>query len=247
VLHSKEQLDKMLVLQDVSIKVEDKELLNNVNLEFGPGIHFIVGPNGAGKSTLAHAIMANPKYNTSGSIVYNDTALDDLATWERAQLGLFISFQNPTPIEGLSNFRLIKEAMDMGTTSSIMDKLNGFRALAKELNLPEGWDKKELNVEASGGEKKKNELIQMKMLDPAVAILDEPDSGLDVDAINSLIEQLQDFNSKDKTIIIVSHYEKLLKSFEPTTVTVVANGTTSQTTDASVVDKVLSDGFKDFV
>ena len=135
----------------------------------------------------------------------------------------------------------------MGTTSSIMDKLNGFRGLAKELNLPEGWDKKELNVEASGGEKKKNELIQMKMLDPAVAILDEPDSGLDVDAINSLIEQLQDFNSKDKTIIIVSHYEKLLKSFEPTTVTVVANGTTSQTTDASVVDKVLSDGFKDFV
>jgi Fe-S cluster assembly ATP-binding protein len=237
----------MLVLQDVSIKVEDKELLNNVNLEFGPGIHFIVGPNGAGKSTLAHAIMANPKYNTSGGIVYNDTALDDLATWERAQLGLFISFQNPTPIEGLSNFRLIKEAMDMGTTSSIMDKLNGFRGLAKELNLPEGWDKKELNVEASGGEKKKNELIQMKMLDPAVAILDEPDSGLDVDAINSLIEQLQDFNSKDKTIIIVSHYEKLLKSFEPTTVTVVANGTTSQTTDASVVDKVLSDGFKDFV
>lgn len=237
----------MLVLQDVSIKVEDKELLNNVNLEFGPGIHFIVGPNGAGKSTLAHAIMANPKYNITGGIVYNDTALDDLATWERAQLGLFISFQNPTPIEGLSNFRLIKEAMDMGTTSSIMDKLNGFRGLAKELNLPEGWDKKELNVEASGGEKKKNELIQMKMLDPAVAILDEPDSGLDVDAINSLIEQLQDFNSKDKTIIIVSHYEKLLKSFEPTTVTVVANGTTSQTTDASVVDKVLSDGFKDFV
>ena len=237
----------MLVLQDVSIKVEDKELLNNVNLEFGPGIHFIVGPNGAGKSTLAHAIMANPKYNTSGGIVYNDTVLDNLATWERAQLGLFISFQNPTPIEGLSNFRLIKEAMDMGTTSSIMDKLNGFRGLAKELNLPEGWDKKELNVEASGGEKKKNELIQMKMLDPAVAILDEPDSGLDVDAINSLIEQLQDFNRKDKTIIIVSHYEKLLKSFEPTTVTVVANGTTSQTTDASVVDKVLSDGFKDFV
>ncbi len=236
----------MLVLQDVSIKTEGKELLNNVNLEFGPGIHFIVGPNGAGKSTLAHAIMANPKYDITGGMMYEDTALDDLTTWERAQLGLFISFQNPTPIEGLSNFRLIKEAMDMGTTSSIMDKLNGFRGLAKELNLPEGWDKKELNVQASGGEKKKNELIQMKMLDPTVAILDEPDSGLDVDAINSLIEQLKDFISDDKTIIIVSHYEKLLKSFEPTTVTVVANGTTSQTTDANVVTKVLSDGFKDF-
>jgi Fe-S cluster assembly ATP-binding protein len=136
--------------------------------------------------------------------------------------------------------------MNMGTTSSIMDKLNGFRGLAKELNLPDGWDKKELNVQASGGEKKKNELIQMKMLDPNVAILDEPDSGLDVDAINSLIEQLADFNNEDKTIIIVSHYEKLLKSFEPSTVTVVANGTATQTTDVSVVTKVLSDGFKDF-
>lgn len=238
----------MLVLQDVGIKTEGKELLNNVNLEFGPGIHFIVGPNGAGKSTLAHAIMANPKYEITGGMLYKDTALDDLATWERAQLGMFLSFQNPTPIEGLSNFRLIKEAMDMGTTSSIMDKLSGFRGIARELNLPEGWDKKELNVEASGGEKKKNELIQMKMLDPSVAILDEPDSGLDVDAINSLIEQLKDFNSDDKTIIIVSHYEKLLKSFEPTTVTVVANGTTTQTTDAcyNVVNKVLAFGFKDF-
>jgi Fe-S cluster assembly ATP-binding protein len=190
--------------------------------------------------------MSNPKYDITGGMKYNDTQLDELATWERAQLGIFLSFQNPTPIEGMSNFRLIKEAMNMGTTSSIMDKLNGFRGLAKELNLPEGWDKKELNVQASGGEKKKNELIQMKMLDPSVAILDEPDSGLDVDAINSLIEQLADFNNKDKTIIIVSHYEKLLKSFEPSTVTVVANGTATQTTDVSVVTKVLSDGFKDF-
>jgi Fe-S cluster assembly ATP-binding protein len=190
--------------------------------------------------------MSNPKYDITGGMKYNDTQLDELATWERAQLGIFLSFQNPTPIEGMSNFRLIKEAMNMGTTSSIMDKLNGFRGLAKELNLPEGWDKKELNVQASGGEKKKNELIQMKMLDPSVAILDEPDSGLDVDAINSLIEQLADFNNEDKTIIIVSHYEKLLKSFEPSTVTVVANGTATQTTDVSVVTKVLSDGFKDF-
>jgi len=134
----------------------------------------------------------------------------------------------------------------MGSTGSIMDKLNGFRGLARDLNLPEGWDKKELNVQASGGEKKKNELIQLSMLDPQVAILDEPDSGLDVDAINDLIEQLQQFAAEDKTIIIISHYEKLLKSFVPTTVTVVANGTTHQTTDITTVDRVLADGFKDF-
>lgn len=236
----------MLVLQDVSIATEGKEILSNVNLEFGPGIHFIVGPNGAGKSTLAHAVMSNPSYKIEGGLSFNDQDLTELATWERAQLGIFLSFQNPTPIEGLSNFRLIKEALAMGSTSSIMDKLNGFRGLARDLNLPEGWDKKELNVQASGGEKKKNELIQLSMLDPQVAILDEPDSGLDVDAINDLIEQLQQFAAEDKTIIIISHYEKLLKSFVPTTVTVVANGTTHQTTDITTVDRVLADGFKDF-
>ncbi len=236
----------MLVLQDVTIASEEKEILNNVNLEFGPGIHFIVGPNGAGKSTLAHAIMSNPSYKIEGGLSFNDQDLTELATWERAQLGIFLSFQNPTPIEGLSNFRLIKEALAMGSTGSIMDKLNGFRGLARDLNLPEGWDKKELNVQASGGEKKKNELIQLSMLDPQVAILDEPDSGLDVDAINDLIEQLQQFAAEDKTIIIISHYEKLLKSFVPTTVTVVANGTTHQTTDITTVDRVLADGFKDF-
>lgn len=236
----------MLVLQDVSIATEGKEILNNVNLEFGPGVHFIVGPNGAGKSTLAHAIMANPKYEVGGAMKLGDTELTKLATWERAQLGLFLSFQNPTPIEGMSNFRLVKEALKMDSTKTIMDELHGFRGLARDLGLPSDWDKKELNVQASGGEKKKNELIQLSMLNPDVAILDEPDSGLDVDAINDLIAQLNNFVDTDKTVIIISHYEKLLKSFKPTTVTIVANNTTTQTTDIKTVDKVLADGFKDF-
>jgi Fe-S cluster assembly ATP-binding protein len=235
----------MLVLKNLSVTTEDKEILKDVNLEFGPGIHFIVGPNGAGKSTLAHALMANPKYEIGGEITLGDTSLTELNTYERAQLGLFLSFQNPTPIEGLSNFRLIKEVLDLKTTATIMNKLNGFRGLAKDLNLPSDWDKKELNVQASGGEKKKNELIQMTMLDPSVAILDEPDSGLDVDAINDLITQLQKFNDGIKTVIIVSHYEKLLKSFTPESVTVVANGTAVQQ-DSYVIDDVLTKGFKQY-
>ena len=206
----------MLVLKNLSVTTEDKEILKDVNLEFGPGIHFIVGPNGAGKSTLAHALMANPKYEIGGEIALGD-----------------------------SNFRLIKEVLDLKTTATIMNKLNGFRGLAKDLNLPSDWDKKELNVQASGGEKKKNELIQMTMLDPSVAILDEPDSGLDVDAINDLITQLQKFNDGIKTVIIVSHYEKLLKSFTPESVTVVANGTAVQQ-DSYVIDDVLTKGFKQY-
>jgi Fe-S cluster assembly ATP-binding protein len=189
--------------------------------------------------------MANPKYEIGGEIALGDTSLTELNTYERAQLGLFLSFQNPTPIEGLSNFRLIKEVLDLKTTATIMNKLNGFRGLAKDLNLPSDWDKKELNVQASGGEKKKNELIQMTMLDPSVAILDEPDSGLDVDAINDLITQLQKFNDGIKTVIIVSHYEKLLKSFTPESVTVVANGTAVQQ-DSYVIDDVLTKGFKQY-
>lgn len=237
----------MLVLQDVTVSTDDKQILQDVNLDFGPGVHFIVGPNGAGKSTLAHAIMANPKYIVTGGMAVNGKEFSDLPTHERAQLGLFLSFQSPTPIEGLSNFRLVKETLSLSNTSDIMDELNGFRGLAKELGLPEKWDKKELNVHASGGEKKKNELIQMIMMDSNVAILDEPDSGLDVDAINVLIDKIKWFAQKEnKTIIIISHYEKLLKSFDPATITVVANGTTSQTTSVDVVDKILTEGFKDY-
>lgn len=237
----------MLVLQDVTISTDDKQILKDVNLDFGPGVHFIVGPNGAGKSTLAHAIMANPKYTVTGGMAINGEEFSNLPTHERAQLGLFLSFQNPTPIEGISNFKLIKETLALNDTSLIMDRLNGFRGLADDLNLPAGWDKKELNVHASGGEKKKNELIQMIMMDSNVAILDEPDSGLDVDAINVLIDKIKWFAEKEnKTVIIISHYEKLLKSFVPATITVVANGTTSQTTSVDVVDKILSEGFKDY-
>ena len=120
----------MLVLQDVSIKADNKSILNQINLEFGPGVHFIVGPNGAGKSTLAHAFMDNPKYEISGGMSLNGTEFSDLPTHERAQLGLFLSFQNPTPIEGLSNFKLVKEALALNDTTTIMDELNGFRGLA---------------------------------------------------------------------------------------------------------------------
>lgn len=235
----------MLVLQDVAVQTDGKIILDNINLEFGPGVHFIVGPNGAGKSTLAHAIMSNPKYIVAGSMKLNEQDFSDMPTHERAKLGLFLSFQSPTPIEGLSNFKLIKEALELDSTTKIMDKLNGFKGLAKDLNLPNGWDKKDLNVHASGGEKKKNELIQMVMLDPQVAILDEPDSGLDVDAINDLIKQLQLFAKEDKIVIVISHYEKLLKSFTPSTVTVVSDGTAKQTTSSNVVEHILAHGFKE--
>lgn len=240
----------ILKIKDLKVSVNSNTVLEDVNLEFGTGIHFIMGPNGAGKSTLGHAIMGNPLYDVSGEIVLNrihDENLLDYETYVRAQKGIFLSFQNPTPIEGLSNYQLIKQAMSY-ELKEIQDSLNGFRGLAKDFNLPDKWDQRSLNVDASGGEKKKNELIQMVMLNPSIAILDEPDSGLDIDSINTLIKTISEFSKKEeKCVIIISHYEKLLTSFEPETVTVVSNNTTNQYTNNSVITEILSNGFSKYV
>ena len=239
----------MLKLENISISREQTKILDNVNLEFSTGVHFIMGPNGAGKSTLAHAIMGNPLYDIAGTVLHNNRDITDEPTHIRAQEGIFLSFQNPTPIQGLSNFQLIKNMIGprADSTKSIATSLNAFRGLAKDFNLSHGWDKLDLNVHASGGEKKKNELIQMLMFDPSVAILDEPDSGLDIDSINLLIKTLKDFTkNNNKCLIVISHYEKLLTSLQPTTVSVVANNTATQFTDTSVVKDICTNGFKQY-
>ena len=214
----------MLVIQDLSIRVDDTytHILSNLTLEYGPGVHIIMGPNGVGKSTFAHALMGNPNYETEGAVEFNGKDLLSMETYERARAGLFISFQTPTPIEGLSNFQFIKQAMaSLEKNESIKENLLAFRNNANDLGLGAEWDKKQLNVEASGGEKKKNELIQLEMLDPKVAILDEPDSGLDIDAIKVLVEKLRAFVDKgDKTLIIVSHYAELITKLSPDTLTI---------------------------
>ena len=175
----------MLVTQEFSIRVDGYyPILNDMNLEFGPGVHVIMGPNGVGKSTFAHALMGSPTLGTHRAVQLNGKDLLAMETYERARAGLFVGFQNPTPIEGLSNFQFMRQSLNsLNSNIKINESLSLFRTLADDLGLPEGWDKKQLNVEASGGEKKKNELIQLELLDPQVAILDEPDSGLDVEQI----------------------------------------------------------------
>lgn len=237
----------MLELKNFSVSADSKPILENLNLEFGPGFHFVLGPNGAGKSTLAHSILANPKYTVTGDLIYNNENINDVPTHLRAQEGIFLSFQNPTPIEGLSNFQMIRQMLQHRIGFKLQDALHGFRGLAEEFNLPRNWDKEQLNVFASGGEKKKNELIQMIMSDPSVVILDEPDSGLDIDSINLLIDRLKFFTrNNDRCVIIISHYEKLLRSFTPNSVTIVSDKKATQHFTNDIVDKIFKEGFKQY-
>lgn len=240
----------MLVIQDLSIRVDDTytHILSNLTLEYGPGVHIIMGPNGVGKSTFAHALMGNSNYQVEGGATLNGKDLLDMETYERAQAGLFVSFQNPTPIQGLSNFQFVKQCLTAKNGPiSIKDNLLKFRELANDLGLGSEWDKKQLNLEASGGEKKKNELIQLDMLDPQVAILDEPDSGLDVDAIKVLVEKLNEFANKDgKCLIIISHYAELIKKLNPNTLTIIEKtGYAKQTDNIDIAYNILENGFED--
>ena len=236
----------MLVTQEFTVKVDGNIILNDLTLEYGPGIHVIMGPNGVGKSTFAHALMGNPNYDTEGAVEFYGKDLLAMETYERARAGLFISFQTPTPIEGLSNFQFIRQAMvSLNKNNNIKENLSNFRQSATDLGLGSEWDKKQLNLEASGGEKKKNELIQLEMLDPKLAILDEPDSGLDIDAIKVLVEKLRLFVDKgDKTLIIVSHYAELITKLSPDTLTVLdKQGNAKQTEDIQVAYDILENGF----
>ena len=137
----------MLVTQEFTIKVQDEIILDNINLQFGPGIHIVMGPNGVGKSTFAHALMGNPVYQTEGAAQLNGKDLLSMETFERAEAGLFLGFQTPTTIEGLSNFQLINQVLNKQENYSLLDNLNKFKELSNNFNLPDKWDKKQLNVE----------------------------------------------------------------------------------------------------
>lgn len=202
-------------------KLNVNNVLNDIDMSFERGKTYVVmGSNGVGKSTLLHAIMGRPDLEVTGDILLDDVLISDKEVHERAQAGLFLGFQSPTSIPGLSNFQMLKQALNI-SGSDIVTKLKQFKELSSELSLPEQWDRKSINTDASGGEKKKNELIQMNMLDVSVAMLDEPDSGLDVDGIDNLIQSLNDWKSPDRTLVVVTHYEKLIYGLQPDVINVL--------------------------
>ena len=190
-------MSKLLEIQGLHVNVGEKEILHGVDLSVGAGeTHVIMGPNGAGKSTLGHALMGNPNYAiTEGTIRFNDRDLTEESATDRAKAGMFLSFQNPIEVPGISLSNFIRNALDQRTGKRV--RLWDFRKnLEKQMQLL-GMDKsyadRDLNVGFSGGEKKKAEILQMLMLNPALAILDETDSGLDVDAVRIVSEGVKEF------------------------------------------------------
>lgn len=244
----------MLQIKNLHASVEDKEILKGVNLTIGPGeIHAVMGPNGAGKSTLAAVLTGRPGYTvTEGSVTFMGKDLLAMAPEERAWAGLFLSFQYPIEIPGVTITAFMKAAVNAKRRANGLEELKAgeFLKLQKEkmafLKMKPEFAKREVNVGFSGGEKKRNEIFQMAMLDPSLSILDETDSGLDVDALKIVADGVNALRSPEKSAIIVTHYHKLLEYVQPDFVHVLKDGRIVKTGGRELIDAIESEGFDQF-
>ena len=222
----------MLEIKNLHAKVEDKAILNGINLSVNAGeVHAIMGPNGSGKSTLSSVIAGKDEYEvTEGEIFLNKEDLDDLAPEDRAHKGIFMSFQYPVEIPGVSVTNFIKTAINETRKANgkkelpAKDMLKKIRETAKLLEIDRKFLSRSLNEGFSGGEKKRNEIFQMAMLEPKLAILDETDSGLDIDALKIVANGVNKLKSKDNAVIVITHYQRLLEYIVPDFVHVLHNG-----------------------
>ena len=237
----------LLTIKDLSARVGDKEILKNINLNINYGeVHVIMGPNGSGKSTLANVILNNPQYETtSGDILLDGESIMDLSTDKRAKKGIFMSFQNPMEVSGISVENFIRSAKIAKTDENI-----GFLEFREELEdnmdileFDHGYSSRYLNVGFSGGEKKKNEILQMLMLKPKLAILDETDSGLDVDAVRIVSKGVKEFLNENNSVIVITHHKEILKEVKPDFVHVIMDGTIVKEGSSELLDQIEEKGF----
>lgn len=239
--------ESLLKIENLQTTVEDKLIINGLDLKVNLGeIHVIMGPNGAGKSTLANALMGHPKYtNVGGTVEFQGTPMDDLKVDERAKKGLFLSFQYPEEIPGITveNFLRTAKASITGEKQSVIKFSKGLMEKMDQLGMDRAYAKRYLNQGFSGGEKKKNEILQMLVLEPTLAILDETDSGLDVDAIKIVAEGVKTFASKNNSIIIITHYNKLLSYVEPDFVHILKDGKIIRTGGKELATQIDEEGF----
>jgi Fe-S cluster assembly ATP-binding protein len=241
-------MKKLLHIKSLSVSVEEKSILKGLSLKIQPGeIHALMGPNGSGKSTLANSLMGHPKYKiTKGKVSINGTDITNVPVNEKAKLGLFLSMQYPPEIGGITVNNFLRNAWQ-GIKSEKISSLDFFRMLQKKmklLKLEDSFAQRQLNVGFSGGEKKKMEILQMLVLEPQYVILDETDSGLDVDALKTIGKAIN-WLKKEKNIgiLVITHYARFLHHIVPDYVHVMSKGKIIESGDKKLAQRIEKKGF----
>jgi Fe-S cluster assembly ATP-binding protein len=241
----------MLKVNGLHVTVDGKEILKGLTLEVGAGeVHAIMGPNGSGKSTLAHVLAGRPGYEiTSGSVTFEGRDLLALAPEERARAGLFLGFQYPVEIPGVNNVYLLKAAINAARKERGLPEVDAFEFLGlvrekmKLMHMEEGFLSRGVNEGFSGGEKKRNEILQMLVLEPRLAVLDETDSGLDIDALKVVANGVNQLRSPERTFLLVTHYQRLLEYIVPDFVHVLVRGKIARSGDRTLALELEKRGY----
>ncbi len=241
----------MLSLKDLKASINDKPIIKGLNLEIKPGeVHAIMGPNGSGKSTLANVLSGKSGYEISGNLTYQNQNLKEIPIEERAQKGIFLAFQYPLEIPGVNTSNFLKTSLNSIRKSKGEKELDTLTFLklikekASELNIDEKFLSRQLNVGFSGGEKKKNEILQMKLLEPKLSILDETDSGLDIDALRIVADGVNSYKNKDNAFLIITHYQRLLDYIKPDFIHVLSDGKIIKTGCAELGQELEKSGYE---
>ena len=240
----------MLSIYDLVVQIDDKKILNGINLEVGAGeVHAVMGPNGSGKSTLANVITGKLDEVAQGGVKFNGTNLLDLEPEERAREGIFLAFQHPIEIPGVNNIYLIKAAVNAlrkhrgESELDAIDFLRVVREKMKLLEISESFLYRSVNEGFSGGEKKRNEILQMMMLEPQLAVLDETDSGLDIDALKIVSKGVNSLADAGRSVIIVTHFPRILEYIVPDYVHVLVGGRIVRSGDKNLAHELEKFGY----
>jgi len=245
----------MLEIKNLHVTIDDKEILKGINLSINAGeVHAIMGPNGSGKSTLSYVLAGREGYTvTSGSVLLNKRDLLPLLPEERAAAGIFLAFQYPVEIPGVTNMNFLKSALNAIRRTrgekelDAMQVLKLLRLKAKELGMTEDMLKRAVNVGFSGGEKKRNEVLQMSVLEPTLCLLDETDSGLDIDALKIVADGVNSMRSPERAMIVITHYQRLLDYIKPDHVHVLAHGRIQRSGGPALALELEAKGYADFL